>query len=281
MDIIRLNPFLGVAANGRATLVTNQLDGMSLHGLLFKQGGTTFTKAHMTNVKIRAFQKDFVNTITGTQLQDLNDYDGLPGVTSYVAHFFGDPLARTIRGQHLGDLDFSVHKGSLEIAVDIGAATAPTLSVLAIVGPPKKSMGLGMSEAEAMMVRALIPSTIQEAAAVTRKSEQIGLGSGAGSRIRKVGFFHTNLTAVEFKKQGLIKHEDLTDAENSAFQQQFGRVPQSGLYVLDRIPDGNQGEAEDTLRPDGQPWSLQMLVTTSASDTITTFADVHTMPQLL
>lgn len=285
MDYIRLNPFLGVAAGGKATLVTDQLNGMSVHGLLFKQGnggGAGFTKAHMTNVKIRAAEKDLVNTITGAQLQDLNDYDGFPDVTNFVAHWFGDPLARTIRGQHMGDLDLSLHKGPLEIAVDINAAAVgPTLAVIAIVGAPKLKMGIGFNDAEALMVRALIPSTIQEAAAVNRKAEPIGLGSGAGARIRKIAFFHTALTAVEFKKQGIVKHEDLSDTENNAVQLNFGRVPQTGLYVVDRIPDGNQGEADDTVRPDGQPWNLQVLVTTNALNTIPTFADVHTMPQLL
>ena len=285
MDIIRLDPFQGVAANGRATLVTDQLDGMSVHGIMLQRGnggGAGFTATHMTNIVMRAMQKDLLNTITGPQLQDINDYDGLPSVTDFIAHFFGDPLARTVRGQHMGDLDFSVHKGKFEMRVDIAAAAvAPTLSALAIVGPPKKSMGIGLTDAEALMVRALIFSQVNEGAAVNRKAEQIGLGSGAGARIRKLCLFHTNLTRVEYKKQGIVKHEDLTDAENDAYQQQFGRVPQAGLYVVDRIVDGNQGEADDTLRPDGQPWNLQVLMTTSAADTISNFADVHTMPQLL
>lgn len=285
MDVIALNPFLGVAAGGKATLVTDQLNGMSVHGLMFEQGnggGAGFTKAHMTNVKIRAAEKDLLNTITGAQLQDLNDYNGYPDVANFVVHWFGDPLARTIRGQHMGNLDLSLHKGPLEIAIDINAAAVgPTLKCLAIVGAPKLKMGIGFSDAEALMVRALIPSTIQEAAAVNRKAEPIGLGSGAGARIRALAFFHVNLTKVEFKKQGIVKHEDLTDAENDAYQLQFGRVPQNGLYVVDRIPDGNQGEAEDTVQSNGQPWNLQVLVTTSGADTIPSFADVHTMPQLL
>lgn len=70
-------------------------------------------------------------------------------------------------------------------------------------------------------------------------------------------------------------------AQNEAIQKEFGRVPQSGLYVLDRVVDGNQGEADDTVRPDGSPWNLQVLLTTSAADTITAFADTHTLPQLL
>lgn len=281
MDFLKLNPFPSVAANAVASLATDQLRGMSVHGLFFVQGGTTFTKAQMSKIRIGANGKNFLQDIAGNQLQDLNDYDGGADTTNHVFHWFGDPWARTIRGQHIGDLDLSLHRGPLELEVTIGAATAPTLEAWAIVGPPKLSMGLDYSEVEALTVRSLIRSVAQPAAAVTRAAYGIGLGSQAGARIRKIGFFHTNLTRVEFKKQGITKHEDLLAAQNEAVQKEFGRVPQSGLYVLDRVVDGNQGEADDTVRPDGSPWNLQVLLTTSAADTITAFADTHTLPQLL
>ena len=281
MDVIKINPFPSVAASTPAVLATDQLKGYSLHGLVFVQGGTAFTKAHMTDIRIGANGKNFIDNISVSQLQDMNDYDGLADTANHVFWWFGDPTARTIRGQHLGDLDLSVHKGPLEIDVAIGAATAPTLQVYAIIGPPKAQMGLGFTDSEVVAVRSLIRSVIQNSAAVTRKAEGIGLGSGAGARIRKLAFFHTNLTSVEFKKQGITKHEDLSDALNDAIQLEFGRVPQAALYVVDRIVDGNQGEADDTLRPDGSPWNLQVLITTSAAETSTVFADVITAPQLL
>lgn len=280
MDILKLNPFPAVAASSVAALATDQLRGMSVHAIIFEQGGT-FTKAQLTKLRIGAGGKNFINDITGTQLQDLNDYDGFNDSTGYVVYWFGDPTARTIRGQHLGDLDLSIHAGPLELEATIGAATGPTLQCYAIVGPPKMQMGIGYTESEAATVRALIRSVITESAAVTRKAVGIGLGSSAGSRIRKLGFFHTNLTRMELKKQGVIKHEDLSDALNDAIQADFGRVPQAGLYVIDRIIDGNQSEAEDTVRRDGTPWNFQLLETVSAADTIYAFADVHTLPQLI
>ncbi len=281
MDTIKLNPFPSVAANAIATLATDQLRGMSVHGLMFKLGGTAFVKSDIDRLRVGANGKNFVEGITGTQLQTLNDHDGFADTTNYLFWWFGDPNARTIRGQHLGDLDMSLHAGPLEVEVEIGGATAPTLEVIAIVGVPKLQMGLQFTEAEAMTVRAMIRTVVQPSAAVTRKAEGIGLGSSAGARIRKIGFFHTNLTSVEYKKQGIIKHEDLSTADNTALLTDLGKVPQAGLYVIDRVADGNQGEADDTLRKDGSPWNLQVNITTSAGDTIPTFADVHTAPQLL
>ncbi len=281
MDLLRLSQFPVVAAGSKATLVTDELAGRSLLALIFEQGGT-FTKAQMTEIRLRLDGKDLTEGLSGQQHQDLNNYNGLPDVANYVMVPFGDPTARTIRGQWLGAIDLSVYRAPLEIEIDVdAAATSPTLQAYALVGPPKLAMGIGFSEAEAAIIRALIRTVIQPAGAVTKKSYQIGLGSEAGARLRQLAFFHSALTSVEFKKGGFVKHDDIATALNSAVAQQFARVPQSGLYVLDRIIDANQGEAETTLKQDGTAWPFQVNLTTSGADTITSVADVHTALPLL
>lgn len=281
MDLLKLNQFPSVAQNSLATLVTDQLTDMSVHGLVFERGGGAFTNAHISNLRVRLDGKDLVNGISGAQLVDTNEYDGLVDVTNYTCFMFGDPTARTIRGQHLGDLDLSVYRKPLEIEVQIGAATTPTLQVYAITGVPKLAMGIGFDALEAATFRALLRTVIQPAAAVSRASYGITLGSTPGARIRRVNFFHTNLTKVELQKQSIRKWDDVSAALNAAVAQQFARTPQSGLYVLDRILDGNQGGAETTVMQDGRPWNLQLALTTTAADTITAFADVLTThPQI-
>lgn len=276
MDLIRLNQFPAVSANGRSTLVTDQLRGYSLHGLVFERGGTAFTNAHMSNIRLRLDGKDVVNGITGAQLVDINEYEGQTDVTNYTNLFLGDPTARTIRGQHWGDLDLSMYQKPLEIEVDVGAATAPTLQCYALVSVPKLSMNIGFSELEAAQFRALIRSTIQPAAAVTRAAYGVSLGSSAGALLRRIAMFHANLTKVDLQKQSLRKWDDVAIALNSNVQQQYARTPQAGLYMLDRIFDGNQGESESTTNSAGQPWNIQLAITTSAADTITAFSDVYT-----
>lgn len=178
-------------------------------------------------------------------------------------------------------MDLSVYRKPLEIEVQIGGATTPTLQVYAITGVPKVAMGIGFDALEAATFRALLRTVIQPAAAVSRASYGITLGSTPGARIRRVNFFHTNLTKVELQKQSIRKWDDVSAALNSAVAQQFARTPQSGLYVLDRILDGNQGGAETTVMQDGRPWNLQLALTTTAADTITAFADVLTThPQI-
>lgn len=280
MDLLKLNQFPNVAANSVATLVTDELIDTSVHALILEMGGT-FVKSDVSNLRIRLDGKDIVNGISGAQMQDLNDYDGLPDVTNYLAFFFGDPAARTIRGQHLGDLDCQVYRKPIEVELSIGGATNPTAQMWALTGVPKLNMGLGFNELEAAVLRAMPRTIIQPAAAVTRKSYGVSLGSEPGARLRKVAFFHSNLTRVELKKQSLTKWDDVSAALNNAVAQQFARVPQAGLFVLDRIVDGNQGEAETTVNAEGRPWNLQLSLTTSGSDTIATFADLHTTHQQL
>lgn len=280
MDLLRLKQFPSVVANAVATLVTDELLDRSIYGLVFERGGT-FTNAHMSGIRVRLDGKEILPGITGAQLVDFNDYDGLPDVTSYTAFYFGDPTARTIRGQHQGDLDLSIYRKPLEIEVTIGAATNPTLQMYALCGVPKLQMGVGFSALEAATFRAITRSVLQPNAAVSRASFGISLGSAPGARIRKIGLFHTNLTRVELTKQSLRKWDDVSIALNSAVEQHHARTPQSGLYMLDRVFDGNQGEAEPTVQADGKPWNLQVNITTSAGDTIPTYADIFTThPQL-
>lgn len=274
MDILRLTQFPSVPTSGTATLVTDELVGKSVHALIFELGGTALTKAMMTAINVRMNGKDIVPVITGTNLQLLNSYDGLPSDAAYLWYFFGDPTAQTIKGQHLGDLDLSIYSKPLEIRVTIAGATAPTLQMYAQVSVPKIQMGVGYDELEAAQIKALVRTIIQPAAAVSRATYGIGWGSVNGGRIRRVNFFHTNLTAVEYKKNSLTKHDNVPTALNTTIQKQYARVPQAGLYVLDRVYDGNQGEAETTVDPQGRAWNQQYSLTTSAADTIDAYVDV-------
>jgi len=283
MDLIKLDPFNSFG-NGTNTLVTdNNIAGRSIHAFIFELGGTAFTKAMISSLAIIQNGKEYCPTLmTGAQLQDLNDYAGYAADAVYLVYWFGDPTARTIRGQHLGDLDMSIYRDKIEFNMVVAGATAPTCQIYALCGVPKKAMFPGdpYSDSEAATVRALIRSVQQPGGAV-KAAYQIGLGSEAGAKIRALNFFHTNLTSVELRKQGEIKVDDASNALNTFIESQFARTAQAGLYVLDRIVDGNQGESETTLKADGSAWNFQVNLTTSAADTITTFADVYTMPPLL
>ncbi|WP_269619947.1 major capsid protein P2 [Zhongshania sp. BJYM1] len=275
MDYEKLNQFPVVPTTGIASLVTDELVDRSLYALVLELGGTTFTKAMITNVRIRLDGKDIINGISATQLEKISTYEGLTADTNYLYIPFGDNTARTIRGQYLGAMDLSVYRKPLEIEITIAGATAPTLQAWAYHDVPKSLLGIGFDAAEVAQMRALIRTVIQPAAAVSRKSYNLSLGGSPGARLRRAVYFHTNLTSLEYKKGSFVKWDDVSVAANANFQKQFARVPQSGVYVLDRVADGNQGSAETTVDPNGRPWNQQLNLTTSAGDTITAFADVY------
>lgn len=282
MDKIRLNAFNSVPTTGTATLNTGQLAGYSLHGLQFVRGGGAFTTAMISDITIRQNGKDLVTQITGARLLDLNEYDGLADQTNNNFLYFGDPTARTLRGQHIGDFDFTVYPGQLEIMVGIAGATTPTLEVIAHVGAPKAAMlGAGFNAQDVAAFRALKRTVLDPGAAVSDKQYPISLGAAPGALIRKVGLFHTNITRASWRKNSIIKHDNLTIAENAAYQGVYARVPQSGLYMIDFIADGNVGEAEPTLDSKNAVWNHQLGLTTSGADTVTAYADLLTNLALL
>jgi hypothetical protein len=282
VDKLKLSQFPSVAAGGTATLVTNELRGRSIYAIIFVLSGTTMTKALMERMQISIDGKDIINNITGAEIQDINDYDGLSNDSTMLAFYFGDPTARTIRGQRLGMLDLGVYDSDLEIQVDVGSgASAPALQCWAIVAPPKMAQGLNFDMAEAATLRSLIRTQVQFAGAVSKKSENVHIGTQAGARLRRLFNFHSNLTAMEVRKSGNVKRDGLTVALDELLQADSARVPQSGLYALDFIEDGNQGEAESTTDAKGKPYPFQINYTTSGSDTIGVFADVHAALPLL
>jgi len=276
MEFVKLDPYPSITAGGKFSLSVNELQGRTVYGLQFIRGGTTFDNADLLNLEVRAGQKPILPKVDGAELKLMNDYQGISAVSNYDFVWFGDPTAATVKGQWIGGLDLSLYGADpLQITGEVhSSASAPTLETWAMVGPPKELMELDFTEEEAALVRALIPTVLSPSASVDRQSQQVGIGSRAGGRIRQIHFHHANLTSVEWRKNNEILHEDLSDAQNDAWQTSMGRSPQTGLYVVDRILNGQIGNAETTLQPNGQPWPQSIMISTSGSDTIQVYADV-------
>lgn len=281
MDYIKLPPFSNVGANVLATLSTTLLNGMNLHGLVFKLGGTTFDRSHLNSIQLRLGGKVLIPQISGTQMATINSQKGITDNAGFLSFFFGSPTARTIRGQHLTDLDLSIYPHPLEFSVEIGAATAPTLECYALVTPPKLALGMGYSADEAAALRAYIRTALSYSNAVTKAAADISIGSAAGAVIQSMNFFHAKLSSLEVKKQGVVIFEDIDDALNDQLQVNYKREPQAGLYVWQPTVDHNEGQAVRTVRADGSPYSFNFLLTTSAADNITVFTEVGSKLGLL
>lgn len=286
MDVIKVDPFNNVGANSLAVTKYRPPSQSSLFGIVLVLGGTTFNESHVNSVRVKApGGKDlFTTSLSGARARDLWEYEGgtWPTARNYFPVMFGDPFALTKAGRHVGNFDHTVYPGDLTIEVDIGAAAAPTLEAFALVDPPKALMGLGFEDGEVLRHRALIETVLTPAAAVTNQAQSIGIGSAAGALLRRIAFFHANLTRVRVKKEGLVVYEEVPAALNDFIAQDvFARLPQAGLYVYDRIVDGSQREAGTTVQRDGRVFNWQFELTTSGADTIRAYSDVFiALPQL-
>ena len=278
----RLSQFVNVAANSIATLSLNELSGHSVHAIVLDMGGTEFTKAQMTDITLTVGGKPIIPGISAVQMQAMNDYDGFSSDAGRVTIWFGDPTLEGVAAGHVGDLDLSYYdRVASVLEVTIGGATAPTLQAWAMIGPPKSLMNFDYSQRDIANHRALIRSILSPAAAVTKQAYPVSVGSQAGARIRKIALFNSNITSVEFKKNSIAIHDDVPDGLNSYVQSEFGRSPQAGLYMLDHVVDGALGKSDATVNANGQPFSTQFNLTTSAADTVTAFADVMVPLQLI
>lgn len=283
MDLIKVNPFTNVVATGKATSTWIPPFPCSLHGFVFQLAGTFVLGTHITGVTVKAGNKRLVPGISGTRLQDLYEYEGLINDAAYFSVLFGDPTARTMNGKHLGNFDHTIYPGNMTIEVDISGATAPVLDCWAMVMPPKLAMGVGYSQAEAELHRALVETTIQTSAAVTEKAFDIGLGSEAGALLKKLVFFHEgDLTQLSIKKAGFDIYEQIPNALAAYLQDDmYTRLPQANVVVYDAIIDGDYSEVKTTIKPDGTPYNYQVRLSVAGAETIVTYADVLTKLPLL
>lgn len=275
-----LEPFNGVAATGKAVMTTTNLLGNTFEQVALTLGGGSLTKAMLSRIVVKLNQKPIWD-LTGDQLNSINLYNAHPTIASMLSLYFSEPRATTRRAKLSGAIDTSFGVNGLTFEVDIAGATTPTLAAQAKISPPLSQDRDDGIKALAPLVRCLLPTPLPLTSAVTRAPQTINLGSVAGAIVKRLYIFHTNLTEVGFKRDGVDLVESLTVTENSFFLDELGHDPAAGLFVLDFIEDDDLDNALPTLRSNGSVANNQLLVTTSGADTLTVIADVLASPALL
>lgn len=255
MLTIKNLPFLGVVADGVASLELPP--GMTYNRIYLKLGGTTFAKSNISRVVLKMNGKIFYD-ISGTNLDLLNDYKGMGLGDDYLCIDFIEDKAKTVGGQYIGAIGTLEGVTSFVMEITIAGATAPTLESWSEVSSP---MPLG-----------LISSLISHTATYAAAGEfplVLPHGREAGLLIQRVLFYHSNMTELEVKKNGVIIFESMPTAVNSQIQTCYGRTPQTGLYVYDTIINNDIKQVLDTSNAQ----SLSYNVTVSAADTITVLTE--------
>src|SRR6266446_2320381 len=138
--------FQNVAANTTAYAEVRRY-ALTLLGMTLTLGGTTFTKAQITMIRVRLgshvlwqITAPDLNVIHSYLLGNLLSYVGLlnPTRLTMLELDFTDPRNRHLAGEMIGGIDMTrLPDGKLRVEVTIGGATAPTLDANISWGIPQ------------------------------------------------------------------------------------------------------------------------------------------------
>lgn len=249
-------PFSNVVASGTAT---NQITpGRTIEQLVLKMGGT-FTKAMISNLKIKANGKVIVEG-SGTQLERIAAYRGIASDAGYLELPFYDAGMLTEFDRAVSAFDTTTGVANITSEVTIAGATSPTLVPILIESAAQKDKAGNAAPFAPLLGKVLAyPYSIASGGTLPFT---VPFGPQSGAVIKRVHVFNANMTGATVKQDGLVFHESLR-LENEFAQKQFRRVPQSGVYTIDFVVDGNINKALDTRNAR----SLEWLLTFSAADT--------------
>lgn len=252
MILVKNLPFTNVVASGVATVSLPV--GMSYNRIALALGGGSFTKAMITDIKVRLNGKVIFQN-TGARLDLINTYRKRAVNAGFLVIDFTEPDAKDMSEEYLGNLNTAQGVSSLTMEVTIAGATTPTLDSYSELGAPAP---LGV-----LAKQLLFTNSFGGAGKFGFKIIDV---ANRGAIIKRVHFNHTgNLTALEVKKNGIVIFDNVLTAVNSFYQLDYNKVAQANLYTFDPCLDNNYTNAVRTQ----DMVSLEFNLTTSAADTVT------------
>ena len=266
--IIPLNPFNNVVASGIAICDLNNLLGSTVEAMNLTLGGTTFTKAMITLIQIKANGKVIWES-SGANLDALELFKNYAADAARLCINFMERGARTINAFQSGAIDLSPQSGitSLRMEITISGATAP-----ALVGTAELSPAVAVPGEEA--IRWLIQRRHRTTYTVPAANQKVALPvphidpSGGGSVFKRIAAFSQFMTAIQVVRNGMVEF-DLSTTDLAQIQRRAGRNPQANLVVFDPILDNIQSNRVWDTRPASNVNQAIMYATFSAVETFT------------
>lgn len=244
-------PFSNVVASGVAT---NQVTpGRTLENLRLRLGGT-FTKAMITDVKVKANGKVIVAG-TGPHLDAIQAYRGRTQAATFLELAFADYCLNNEFDRMVGAFDTSLGISNITTEITIAGATSPTLLPILIESAQQKDRA-GAAAPFAPLIAKVLNYPFSQATG-GRLAMTVPFGAQSGSIIKRLHVFHSGtMTGATVKQDGLVIHESVA-AENSQEQTQQGRVPQANVYTIDFVVDGDIKKALDTRDAKSLEWLFE------------------------
>lgn len=250
-------PFSNVVAAGTATATITP--GRTLENICLELGGTSLTKAMLTLVRLKANGKTFIEG-SGTQIDKLMAYKGVVANAAFLDIDFTEPKAKTYLDRVVAAFDTSSGIANITAEVTIAGATAPTLKSI-ITESAQQTNQAGQKAGHSPIMQKVLRYPFSVATGGTLPVT-LPFGQVNGAIIKRVHFEHTgNMTGVTVKQDSLVIHESTT-AENQFKQTRIGKVPQTNMYTVDFVLDGEMDKALDTRDARSMEW----LPTFSAAD---------------
>lgn len=264
---VKLPPFQNVGANLTAVIPAIP-QGMTYKSISLRLGGTTFTKAMITGLRLWLGGKKIWDA-TGSHIDAINSYFRATANAAYLNLHFANPRAKNPADHLIGAIDTSSIYSNFSMEVDIGGATAPTLEAYARVAAP-----IAKDRPYRGMLRTLIKG-VHPAPSAAEFSLPVALGSRQGGLVRALHLFHTgNVTKLQVLKDSFHLIQEGAVAVLQAEQNEFARVTQANLLNGDFVLEDFDAMSVPTLRPDGSPAAFETKVTVSAADTVTSYTDM-------
>lgn len=189
--------------------------GPTYESVTLVQGGTSFTRAHLTNISVMVNGKEIQRYADGDELDALNDYYGRSDTANYLTLHFSRPELVELAMRRLpaiGTADVT----SFTIEADIAAgASAPTLTASALVRAPEP---LG-----------LITKVKRFPVTYSTSGQQSIDSLVRGPRIGALHLKKSDVSAVKVEVDGVTVW-DATKTLGEVKQKEAGRTPQTAAY---------------------------------------------------
>lgn len=263
-----------------ATLDMRNTFGKVVDRVILGLGGTTFTKAMVLAIRVKANTK-LIWEATGLQLDGLQQYKGLLANANFLTIDFEEIRAKDMLEQYLGSLDTTQGIKNMIIEVDIGAATAPTLTAQFEYSTQRKQAKQG-----ADLIGKLVRVTNPANATTSKMVIPFPFGANPSSvpLIKRmhhlVGSGTITINGGEVKQGGVTIWES-TLAFNNYVLGEYGRVPQAGWLHMDFVQAGVFfDEILDTTKVDGIN-GIRLAIEVFLDVTVTVVGSIISLYELL
>lgn len=264
----RLPDFFPVAPGQVASIKVPRY-ALTLNRILLRLGGTTFTKALIQKIEIKIGTRpvwviDTVGALAaGTILDSINKYKGIFDQATNLTIDLTERDFLTIAAREIGGIDMSKLSDDVYINITVASgAVAPTMYGYMFLTPPQ---GKDIEEGQLIQKIVAIPYSFSTG------GRQLISFDPKGALLKRIYTTFTgsngtattesNLSKFEVKKNGYTLFE-LMSTDNKFLQQEYRKVPQSGLFVTDMTFDNNLSGALVTA--DAQ--ALEFAPTFTAAD---------------